>query len=253
MNKKPDIPLARLDRQTANIPLIAAVVVCLLLLAAAAITAFSEGLIVPGIIAVLGLLAFVAVILVAIAAKRKDAALDDRRIISWSSADPEIQRQSVNVEVRELAKLLGVENDQLSDLLSAYIVAEDLALRKIQQTEDLPLMRHVSIGNVPFDGILVDQDVLICIEVAFLVVPDIREEKIAAILKKIATAKATLYDQKSRLRLRLMMVLVTQLTDDEDEILKEKLLGDTLRSTPVKIDVRFLDFEMLQRVYLGEG
>lgn len=235
-----------------NIPLTVAVAVCSLVLAIGSVVAFTDGSVVVGILSVLGLLAFAAVVLAAIAVRRRSEALDDRRIISWSAAEPEVQRQSVNLEVRELARLLGVEDDQLGDLLSAYIVAEDLALRKIQQTEDLPLMRHVSIGSVPFDGILVDHDVLVCIEVAFLVVPEIREEKIAAVLKKIATAKATLYDQKSRLRLRLMLVLVTQLTADEDEILKEKLLGDVLRSTPVKIDVRFLDFEMLQRVYLGE-
>lgn len=235
-----------------NIPLTVAVAVCAIVLAIGSVVAFTDGSVVVGILSVLGLLAFAAVVLAAIAVRRRSEALDDRRIISWSAAEPEVQRQSVNLEVRELARLLGVEDDQLGDLLSAYIVAEDLALRKIQQTEDLPLMRHVSIGSVPFDGILVDHDVLVCIEVAFLVVPEIREEKIAAVLKKIATAKATLYDQKSRLRLRLMLVLVTQLTADEDEILKEKLLGDVLRSTPVKIDVRFLDFEMLQRVYLGE-
>ena len=82
--------------------------------------------------------------------------------------------------------------DQLPDLLSAYIVAEDLALRQIQQEENLPLMRHVSIGGTSFDGILVDQDLITCIEVSFLVVPDVRQEKIEAMLKKISLAKKNL-------------------------------------------------------------
>ena len=43
----------------------------------------------------------------------------------------------------ELSRILEVGTEQMSDLQSAYIVAEDLALRQIQQEEDVPLMRHV--------------------------------------------------------------------------------------------------------------
>ena len=66
-------------------------------------------------------------------------------------------------------------------------------------------MRHVSIGRTPFDGILVDQDLITCIEVSFLVAPDIRQEKIESMLKKVGQAKKNLAEMKSRLRLRLML------------------------------------------------
>ena len=165
---------------------------------------------------------------------------------------PEVQRQNVNVEVRELARLLGVGGDSLTDLLSAYIVAEDLALRQIQQEENKPLMRHVSIGRMPFDGILVDQDMITCIETAFLVVPDVRQEKIEAVLKKITQAKKNLAEMKSRLRLKLMLVLVTQLSEDEVEQLRGMLITRRFTDTPVDIDIRLLDFEMLQKVYVSE-
>ena len=195
---------------------------------------------------------FVVICLLDTAQKRRMAALDDRKFIQWDDALPEIQRQNVDLEVRELARLLGVEDDQLADLLSAYIVAEDLALRQIQHEENLPLLRHVSIGKTPFDALLVDQDLITCIEVSFLVVPDVRQEKIAAMLKKISTAKKNLEEMKSRLRLRLMLVLVTQLNQDEEEQLRAVLSTRRFSDTPVDVDIRLLDFELLQRVYVSE-
>jgi hypothetical protein len=113
-------------------------------------------------------------------------------------------------------------------------------------------MRHVQIGGAHFDGILVEQDLITCIEVTFLVTPDMRQEKIEAMLKKITQAKKNLAEQKSRLRLRLMIVLVTQLTKDEEENLRGMLVTRRFTDTPVDIDIRLLDFEMLQRVYVSE-
>jgi len=192
------------------------------------------------------------VVILDVANRRRIAAVDDRKFIRWDAAMPEIQRQNVNVEVRELSRLLGVGDDNLADLLSAYIVAEDLALRQIQQEENLPLMRHVSIGGTPFDAILVEHDLITCIEVSFLVVPDVRQEKIESMLKKITQAKKNLAELKSRLRLRLMVVLVTQLTSDEEERLRGMLITRRFTDTPVDIDIRLLDFEMLQKVYVSE-
>ncbi|KXK02204.1 MAG: hypothetical protein UZ17_ACD001001574 [Acidobacteria bacterium OLB17] len=172
--------------------------------------------------------------------------------VRWDTAATEVQRQSVNVEVRELARLLEVDDDQLTDLLSAFIVAEDLALRQIQQEESLPLMRHVSVGGANFDGILVDRDLITCVEVAFLVRPDLRPERTRAIMKKIATAKHGLQAMKSRLRLRLMIVLVTQLTESEQMTLRNVLKAQRFNETPVDVDIRMLDFELLQKLYIAE-
>lgn len=191
-------------------------------------------------------------VLLDMAKTRRLEAVDDRKFIRWDAAMPEIQRQNVNVEVLELARLLGVGGDQLTDLLSAYIVAEDLALRQIQQEENLPLMRHVQIGGAHFDAIMVDQDLVTCIEATFLVTPDMRQEKIEAMLKKVTQAKKNLAEQKSRLRLRLMIVLVTQLSAEEEENLRGMLVTRRFTDTPVDIDIRLLDFEMLQRVYVSE-
>ncbi len=252
MEKKTEHSLTRLERRKPNYPLIAAVVLSFAALLAGVAVAASEQNTLTLILFVGATLMIGVAVLIDIAHTRRLEAVDDRKFIHWDAAMPEIQRQNVNVEVRELARLLGVGGDGLTDLLSAYIVAEDLALRQIQQEENKPLMRHVSIGSMPFDGILIDHDLITCIEVAFLVVPDVRQEKIESMLRKISQAKRNLAELKSRLRLRLMLVLVTQLSSNEEEELRGMLVTRRFTDTPVDIDIRLLDFEMLQRVYVTE-
>ena len=252
MEKKIDNPLSRFDRQKTNYPLIVLTVVLFgVLVSGIVLSARADNLIGSGLF-LAGVGIFALAVLLDVANRRRMAAVDDRRFIRWDAAMPEIQRQNVNVEVRELARLLKVGEESLADLLSAYIVAEDLALRQIQQEENLPLMRHVSIGGTPFDAILVEHDLITCIEVSFLVVPDVRQEKIESMLKKITLAKKNLTEMKSRLRLRLMLVLVTQLTSEEEERLRGMLVTRRFSETPVDIDIRLLDFEMLQKVYVSE-
>ncbi|MEO7539770.1 MAG: hypothetical protein ABIV21_07065 [Pyrinomonadaceae bacterium] len=245
-------PLTRFERRKINYPLAAAAIVLFCVLIVGVVFSARSGDLESAAIFAAAIALFAIVLLLDMSANRRLAAVDDRKFINWDSAVPEIQRQNVNVEVRELARLLKVGNDQLPDLLSAYIVAEDLGLRQIQQEENLPLMRHVSIGKTPFDAILVDQDLITCIEVAFLVVPDIRQEKIESMLKKITLAKRNLAEMRSRLRLRLMVVLVTQISVEEEEQLRGMLVTRRFSDTPVDIDIRLLDFEMLQRVYVSE-
>lgn len=253
MEKKQDTnTLARFDERKANYPLRIAGVLLFTVLAVGIYFSFRDQDWMAVALFVAAAAMFVVIMLLDMANTRRLAALDDRKFIRWDAAMPEIQRQDVNLEVRELARLLNVGNDQLSDLLSAYIVAQDLALRQIQQEEHLPMMRHVQIGTSVFDAILVDQDLIKCIEVSFLVVPDVRQEKIESMLRKIAQAKKNLADMKSRLRLRLMLVLVTQLTPDEEEQLRGVLITRRFTDTPVDIDIRLLDFEMLQKVYVTE-
>lgn len=252
MERKPANPLVRFEKRKANYPIIVLSSVLILLLLSGVVAAVYYGNVLLAVLSLASLFLFVLAILLDVAKNRRLDAVDDRRFIRWDAAMPEIQRQNVNVEVLELARLLGVGRDQLTDLLSAYIVAEDLALRQIQQEENLPLMRHVQIGGTHFDGIVVDQDLITCVEVSFLVTPDMRQEKIEAMLKKVAQAKKNLAEQKSRLRLRLMLVLVTQLTSEEEENLRGMLITRRFADTPVDIDIRLLDFEMLQRVYVSE-
>ncbi len=183
---------------------------------------------------------------------RRNAARLDRRRLDWETAQPDVQRQNLNVEVFELSKILEVESGQISDLQSAYIVAEDLALRQIQQEENVPLMRHVTIGKTPFEAVMVQGDVVVCIDVSFLVVPDLRQEKIDAMMRKIGSVKRTFADMDIKMRVRLMMVLVTQLTPEDDDRLRTALGKQRFEETPADIDIRLLDFESLQKIYVTE-
>ncbi len=179
------------------------------------------------------------------------AARDESRI-DWESALPEVQRQSLNVEVIELSRILEANTGQLGDLQSAYIVAEDLALRQIQQEEQVPLLRHVSIGNVPFDAVLVKQDVIICAEVAFLVGPDLRQERVESMIRKMGLVKKVFEQKAIAMRVRLMVILVTQLTFEDEERLRKTLNTKRFSETPVDVEIRLLDFEALQRIYVTD-
>ncbi|MEJ7849265.1 MAG: hypothetical protein WKF92_14375 [Pyrinomonadaceae bacterium] len=183
---------------------------------------------------------------------RKLAAAKDEKLIDWETALPEIQRQNLSVEVFELAKILEVESEQISDLQSAYIVAEDLALRQIQQEENVPLMRHVSLGKAPFDAVFVKDGVINCIEVSFLVAPDVRQEKIDTMMRKIAQVTSTFGEMQIGIKVQLMMVLVTQMTPEAGDHLRSALNAKRFSTTPVDIDIRLLDFEALQRIYVTD-
>jgi hypothetical protein len=175
----------------------------------------------------------------------------DRPKVGWQSSMPEIQRQDLNIEVIQLSKVLDVSSDQIADLQSAYIVAEDLALRQIQQEEGSPLLRHVTIGNVPFTAVLVKDDYVACLELSFLVSPEVRQDRIEAILRKISAVKLAVQKQELKFDIRLMLVLITQLTS-EDEAKLRSGIKQRFADAPVTIDIRFLDFESLQRIYVTD-
>lgn len=182
---------------------------------------------------------------------RSNAAAGERTKLEWHSAMPEIQRQDLNIEVIQLSKVLDVSSDQIADLQSAYIVAEDLALRQIQQEEGALLLRHVTIANVPFTAILVKDDYVACIETSFVVTPALRQDRVEAILRKIAAVKLAIQTREINLNVRLMLVLITQLTIDDEAKLR-RLVKKRFTDTPVTSDIRFLDFETLQRIYVTD-
>lgn len=175
----------------------------------------------------------------------------DHKSVAWDIAAPEIQRTKLSDEVKELARVLNIAREQVSDLLSAYIVAEDLALRQVQQESRLPLARHITIGNIPFDAIFARQDVITCVEVVFLVSSNLPQAKINSILGKLSTAKKTLAGSKVRARLRLLLVLVTQLDRVAETELRSSL-AQKFSATPVDVDIRLLDFEKLQKIFALE-
>ncbi|MEO6589174.1 MAG: hypothetical protein ABIP06_07690 [Pyrinomonadaceae bacterium] len=180
---------------------------------------------------------------------RKVKALENNDKIAWDVLPPLAQRRKLTAEVRDLAAILGVPSEQMSDLLSAYVVAEDLALRQIQQEEKVPLMRHITIGNAEFDAILIKEELITFIEVAFLVTPKLSKEKCTQIIKKVETAKQILAKVRPESKVKLLMVLVTQLDDREVTELRSLIGKKLFPETPVDIDIRLRDFEELQKTF----
>ena len=51
---------------------------------------------------------------------------------------------------------------------------------------------------------------------------------------------------------RLMVVLVTQLNFEDEDGLRKSLDTKRFPGTPVDVDIRLLDFEALQRIYVTD-
>jgi hypothetical protein len=171
--------------------------------------------------------------------------------IEWKSASHELQRQNLNVAAKELARILEKDHDSGTEIHTALIVAEDLALRHIQQEEGVPVLRHTSVAGIPFDAMFVKDDTLVCADVTFLVSPQLKQERVAAMLNKIAAVKRSVDAMNIGLTVRLMLVVTTQMADDEVNELKKSLDTRRFESTVTDIDIRFLDFDELQRTYVS--
>lgn len=172
--------------------------------------------------------------------------------IDWTTADPEIQRQQLAIAVDYLSRTLELGLDSVADLQSAFIVAEDLALRQIQEQEKCPVFRHISVFGISFDAVYLSGRDLVCIDVLFLVSPAISDPQLAAIVKKAGTAAKLARKAGTGLQVRLMLLVITQLTPEDLQKLRSDLGTARFSGTPVDIDIRFMDFEALQRRYICE-
>jgi hypothetical protein len=179
---------------------------------------------------------------------RKAAFAENDNSINWRAMRPESQRRKLNTEVMEIAEILSVTPEQLSDLRSAYIVAEDLALRRIEQESKIPLFRHVVIETAEFDALFVNAEIVKCIEVIFLVDPDIPQQKINVILRKVGFVKKLFDKARPGTKLILSLLLVTQF-DFDGELKLRSNIGSQLSATPVDVDIRIFDFEKLQKTF----
>ncbi|QQS40980.1 MAG: hypothetical protein IPM63_16675 [Acidobacteriota bacterium] len=171
--------------------------------------------------------------------------------IDWRTTSPEKQKRRLNLEVRELGAILKLNESQLADLRAAYIVAEDLALRRVQNESRIPLMRKVTLGAADFDAVLIEGDLVICVSMIFLVRPSIPQEKINRLLREAAIARNALEEFREGSRIRLLLLLVTQL-DQKDEARLRSTVADLFKATPVNVDIRWMDFQKLQGLYSDE-
>ena len=168
--------------------------------------------------------------------------------IEWGSALPEVQQENLKIAVGELSQIL---NTDPNDLQSAFIVAEDLALRQIQHEEGVPVMRHVTVAGVPFDAVYAKGDVLACGDVAFLVSPELRQERVIAMMKKITAVKRSVDAMNIGMKVRLMPVMITQMPGEDLAKLRDTLGTTRFSATPADIEIRLFDFDELQRTFVA--
>ena len=164
---------------------------------------------------------------------------------------PESQRRKLNVQVKELAGVMNVARENLGDLRAAYILAEDLTLRKIEQEMRLPLKRHIRVGDAEFDAVFISRASLTFVEVAFLVTPEFSQQKVDLILEKLGKVKKSFFHIRKNSKFKLMLAVVMQL-DAESESELRSSLAQKFNETPVDVDIRFFNFEELQRIFTEE-
>jgi hypothetical protein len=238
-----------INRPIPNYPLMVIggfVFLCLLASIALAFQAAAWSIMVMSVFALVGAVAYLY-----FRSMSRPVSLEHR--LEWQPALTEVQKQGLALEVEGIAASLQLDPWQTTELFSAYVVAEDLALRQIQQKHSAPMMRHLQVGGTPFDALIISADELLCVEVAFVVTPDVRQEKIDSMMKKMGTVRRFLNAQKLDAALKLLVVVVTQLTPDEVEELRSRLKSDRFPDSPVDIDIEFFDFENLQRQYVTEN
>jgi len=175
-----------------------------------------------------------------------------RTNFAWTPVGPDVQRQMLDAEVEWIAKHLQPESDENGEILSTYVVAQDLALRQVQQEYKAAMVRHANVGRVAFDALIPGNNSLTCVDVSFLVTPELRQDKIDAMLKKLAHLSKVFEAEKIGLELRLIVVLVTQLDAEAESVLRSSLRQKRFASTTADIDIRIFDFEDLQRTFLSE-
>ena len=169
--------------------------------------------------------------------------------LDWETALPDLQRQNLNIAVNEIARAIKAESTE--DLRLPLIVAVDLALRQIQQDEGVPVLRHIGVGGVPFDAVFIKGDVLVCGEVSFLASPELPQERVVALMKKITAVKRNITAMNIGLNVRLMVAIVTQMPEEDVTKLRLSLNTSRFSATPSDIDIRLMDFEELQRIFIS--
>ena len=82
--------------------------------------------------------------------------------------------------------------------------------------------------------------------------PRLRQERIDSMMRKMARVKEIIGQMNVAMQVRLMVVLVTQLNFEDEERLRNSLNTKRFSGTPVDVDIRLLDFEALQRIYVTD-
>lgn len=166
---------------------------------------------------------------------------------SWTAMTAEQQRRKLSLEFARI-KQESFENANIPQL---YIAIEDLALRQVEAENQMPLLRHIVLEGVPFDGVLVKDGRVFCVEVSFLTEPELPQEKVDLLLDKVDYASKRVRGKVPGIRVQLLLALVTKLNPQNENKLRAAL-AEKFSLTPVDVDVRFLSFDFLQKTFIAQ-
>ncbi|MEP6923348.1 MAG: hypothetical protein ABI954_02690 [Pyrinomonadaceae bacterium] len=165
---------------------------------------------------------------------------------------PEQQKRKLNLAVSAIMNALGLPESNRPDVRSAYVIAEDLALRQIEIIYHLPLLRHRVLEGVPLDAVAIKGKTISCIEVEFLTAPEFPPERLAAIYDKVDYANQRVKLLHPDAKIMLVLILITQLSPSDEEVFHKKLKKQIRAHAPVEVDAPIFNFEQLQHTFLNE-
>jgi hypothetical protein len=171
-------------------------------------------------------------------------------VFEKSPMTAEQQKQKLNLEVSAIMRAMDLPESQRGDVRSAYVIAEDLALRQVEIEGNLLLSRHVVVEGVPFDAVAVKNDCLIVCEVVFSVKPEIAQTRIDILLDKVDFVNQAIGKIRKNFKMRLILAVITQLAPAEENALQSRF-AKKFADTPIDADIYFFDFEQLQRTFLN--
>lgn len=181
--------------------------------------------------------------------------------MSLNTLTPDQQRRKLNAEISSIISAMGntnnekkkpTEEPQRNHIRTAFIVAEDLALRQLELEYGESFMRHSALEGVPFDGVWVNSDKIAGIEVKFLDVPVLSQESVDSLLDKAEYAAARLRRTRPDAAFSFILALVTQL-GAEDQTKLRMGLENKFALTPVKkIELKMFDFDNLLATFTAD-
>jgi hypothetical protein len=169
-----------------------------------------------------------------------------------SPMTPEQQKRKLNLAVTSLINALGLPETNRGDVRSAYVIAEDLALRQIEIINQLPLLRHYVLEGVPFDAVAIKDKSIFCIEIEFLTAPEFPPARLAAIYDKIDYVNQRITLLRPDAKITLVLILITQLSSADEKFFHKKLEKQIRAQAPVEVDAPIFNFEQLQHTFLYE-
>lgn len=166
---------------------------------------------------------------------------------SWTPMTPEQQRRKLNLE---LGRLAGAASNE-ANLPFVYLTVFDLALRQIEAENQITLLRHIALEGVPFDAVTVKDNRVYCVEVTFLLAPELPQERVDALLDKVEYAAKRVRQRIPNARFQLLLALVTKLSREAENQLRSSL-AEKFAMTPVDVDIRFLSYDFLQTTFTAQ-